>query len=53
MSNPTTSASNAEQHGRGGLEQFSADRIELELKPVVERKSKAVGVRERLYQTIV
>ena len=53
MSNPTTSASSAEQHGGGGLEQFSADCIELELKPVVERKSKAMGVREGVYQTLV
>ena len=53
VSNPTTSASSAEQHGGGGLEQSSAGRIELELKPVVERKSKAMGVRKRVYQTLV
>ena len=50
VSNPATSAS---RHGGGGLEQSSAGRIELELKPVMERKSKAMGVRERVYQTLV
>ena len=53
VSNPVTSASSAEQYGSGGLEQSSAGRIELELKPVVERKSKSMGVRERVYQTLV
>ena len=53
VSNPATSASSAEQHGGGFLEQSSAGCIELELKPVVERKSRAMGVRERVYQTLV
>ena len=51
MSNPTTSASSAEQHGGGGLEQSSAGRIELDLSRS-GTKSKAMGVRERVYQTL-
>ena len=35
VSNPTTSASSAEQHGGGGLEQSSAGCIELELGVIV------------------